>query len=92
MRPGSPLPDEFRPDRIGVLILLDQFRWHGVPVDALVPAGRDPGHAVLDWMQRNALRRQRPFVYQQDGVWHGFGPPDFQHEIRAKVQRGEKLW
>ena len=92
MAKGSPLPDWLRPDRSGVIVLLSKLDWHGLEVDVVVPAGRDPDERVLAWMRNYGMQHNRPFIYQQEGLWHGFGPPAFQEEVRAKVQRGEALW
>ena len=89
---GSPLPDRFRPDRIGLLVIRGKFHWRGLPVDVVVPAGKDPAGEALAWLQQHALASGRPLVYQVQELWHGFGPPEFQQEILERLTRGEKLW
>ena len=88
--PGSPLPDDFRPDRIGVMVV--PTRWRGAPALILVSAGNDPGEQMLDWMRRYADSTQTPFFYERGGERFGYGPPDFQQEMAAQVARGERLW
>ncbi len=87
---NSPLPEDYRPDKIGVIfVILD---WRGIPIYALTPAGRDPGDDVLEWTREWSARTQRPFLYQLNGEWYAFGPPAFQKEMLQKIGRGEKLW
>ena len=89
---GSPLPEWFRPDRSKVIVLRSKLVWQGLDVDVVVPAGADPDERVLTWMRNTGMQFQRPVIYQQDGLWHGFGPPEFQRDVADKVQRGESLW
>jgi len=90
LMPGSPLPEHFRPDRIGVIVV--PTRWRGAPAFILVPAGNDPDPAMLDWLRGYAQTARLPFFYSQRGERYGFGPPEFQLEMAAKVARGERLW
>lgn len=87
---GSPLPEEFRPDKIGVIFVISP--WRGVPIYVLTPAGRDPSDDVLRWTKEWSLRVQKPFLYQSGGEWYAFGSPQFQKEVLEKMARGEKLW
>jgi hypothetical protein len=90
LRPGSPFPDSFRPDRLGVMIVATQ--WRQRPAYILVSAGRDPDEALLAWMREFSARTGAPFFYEQQGSRYGFGPAAFQHEMLAQVERGERLW
>ncbi len=90
IQPGSPFPDEFRPDRLGVLMI--QVRWRGREAYILTHAGRDPDAELLAWMEDFSLRTGRPFFYELGGERFGFGPPEFQEEMAQKVARGERLW
>ncbi len=92
LEPGSPLPDWFRPDKIGVMVLRGKLKWRGLAVDVIVPAGQDPSSDVLAWMQRYGETHGRPFVYQTAGEWHAFGPPEFQQEMKERLASEEKLW
>lgn len=92
MEKGSPLPEWFRPDRARVIVLRSKLEWQGLDVDVVVPAGADPGERVLTWMRNYGMQFNRPFIYQQDGLWHGYGPPEFQRAVADKVGRGESLW
>lgn len=87
---NSPLPDEYRPDKIGVIFVI--MDWHGLPIYALTPAGRDPGGETLEWVEKWSRKHQQPFIYQMHDEWYAFGPTAFQKEILEKLARGEKLW
>ena len=87
---GSPLPEDFRPDKTGVIFMTST--WRGIPIYGLVPAGRDPDAKLIEWMQTFARQTQRPFLYAQAGEWYAYGPVEFQQEMLAKLARGEKLW
>jgi len=90
LAPGSPFPESFRPDRLGVMIL--HTRWRSQPAYILRSAGRDPDERLLAWMREFSMRTGRPFFYEEDGERYGFGPPEFQQEMAVKVQAGERLW
>lgn len=90
MQPGSPLPETFRPDRIGVIIAL--IKWRDRPAYLLRSAGRDPDQELLTWMQRFSMRTGSPFFYEERGEKLGFGPPAFQMDMLLRAQRGEPMW
>ena len=90
LQPNSPFPDDFRPDRLGVMVI--QMRWRGRDAYLLRSAGRDPDEQLLDWMRAFSVRSQRPFFYEIQGERFGFGSPEFQAEMSMKIARGEKLW
>jgi hypothetical protein len=46
----------------------------------------------LRWLKEFSARRQRPLLYQLGDDWYVVGPPEFQQEIKAKLDRGETLW
>lgn len=87
---GSPFPEAFRPDRVGFIIV--PTRWRDRAAFVLVSAGRDPAGETLAWMEAYARRTLSPFFYQQGIERIGYGPSDFQHEMQARLQRGERLW
>lgn len=90
--PDSPLPDWLHPSECGVIVLTDRSSWRGKPVDVLVSAGKDPDERLLQWYRHYSINNLRPFIYQNEGMWFGFGPMEFQREIAAKARRGEQLW
>jgi hypothetical protein len=90
LAPGSPFPESFRPDRLGVMVI--EMKWRGIEAYVLVNAGRDPDEATVAWMEAFCQRTGRPFFYERGGERFGFGPPEFQAEMMDKVSRGEPLW
>ena len=90
LQPGSPFPDDWRPDKRGVMVI--QMRWRGRDAYVLRSTGHDPDDKLLAWMRELSLRTQRPFFYELAGERFGFGPPEFQREMSEKVDRGEALW
>ena len=90
LAPGSPFPESFRPDRLGVMIV--RTRWRGAPAFILRSAGRDPDEALLGWMRELSARTRAPFFYEQRGERFGFGPPAFQQEMLTRLESGERLW
>jgi len=87
---NSALPEDFRPDKIGVIFV--KATWRGLPIFVLTPAGRDPDGIPLDWMKKFSLENRSPFLYQSGGEWFAFGPEEFQREMLNKVANGEKFW
>ena len=90
LKEGNPFPEEFRPDRLGVMVL--PVKWRGNEAYILRSAGRDPDEALLAWMREMSLRTKRPFFYEVAGERFGFGPPEFQQEMLARLESGERLW
>ncbi len=85
---NSPLPETWRPDKCGVIVLFSFTTWQGMPVDAVVPAGNDPSLELLEWMRQFAVAKQRPFFWRENGNWSGYGPPAFQQEMLEKAKKG----
>jgi hypothetical protein len=90
MAPGSPFPDELRPDRCGVIIA--NVRWRDQPAYLMRAAGRDPSPQLLVAMQRFSVQTGRPFFYEMAGEKLGFGPPLFQQDMLERARRGEPMW
>jgi hypothetical protein len=90
LQKGSPFPEDWRPDRSGVMVI--PMKWRGRDAYVLRHAGRDPDESMLAWMREMSLRTGRPFFYEIGGERFGFGPPEFQQEMAERVARGEALW
>lgn len=90
LRPGSAFPDEFRPDRCGVIIV--PTRWRDHPAYILLSAGHDPAPEMLAWMKAYANETRSPFFYALAGERIGYGPPEFQQEMLARLAQGQRLW
>ncbi|HZQ60983.1 MAG TPA: hypothetical protein VFC24_06515 [Casimicrobiaceae bacterium] len=89
---GEPesFPEDFRPDRLGVIIV--RIRWRDSPAYLLLSAGREPDEELLEWMRAFSKRTRRPFFYEQRGEKLGFGPPEFREDMLARLARGEPMW
>jgi len=102
VKSSSHLPDDFRPDESGVLVLDNAFMWEGVYVDVAVPVGKVIPEASLDWLKNYAKQHLKPLVYQQQNPnkrkleknppTYAFGPPAFQEWVINKINQGQKLW
>jgi len=86
---GSPFPESFRPDKLGVIIMAKP--WHGRFAYVLVPAGRVAGAALLEWMRQYSTATGAPFLFNLEGRPRGYGSPEFQREILDRAIRGEPL-
>ena len=83
---NSALPDWMKPSLCGVIVVTGRSSWRGRPVDILVASDKDPDQRVLDWFKARALRERRPFIFQSDHQWFGFGPAEFQQKVKEKGQ------
>ena len=68
------------------------MRWRDGPCYVLLPAGKDAGPDMLDWMKACARRSGAPFYYSVQRQRLGYGPAAFQPGMPDKVQRGVPLW
>jgi len=66
--------------------------WHERPVDVAVPAGTSPHHKALAWLKSFSAANARPLLYRIDEEWYAFGPPAFQTDMRARIDKGERPW
>jgi hypothetical protein len=99
---NSPLPDWMKPSNAKVIVLFDQTRWRGMPVDVAVPVGRRIPPRSLNWLKQFAQEHQRGLLYSEQIVEDGaftnqqafsaYGPPEFQQEMGARAASGEKPW
>lgn len=102
VRPGSFLPDHFRPNESGALVLNNIIKWQGLNVDLAVPVGREIPEESLNWLKQFAADNMRPLIYQmQDPKKEAFektpltlayGPPAFQDWVLEQTRLGNKLW
>lgn len=99
---GSPLPEWMKPSNAKVIVLFDQTRWQGMPVDVAVPVGRRIPPRSLNWLKDYAEKNQRALLYSEQEVQNGvftnrqafaaYGPPEFQREMARKAAAGERPW
>jgi hypothetical protein len=100
-RDASPLPDWMKPNNSKVIVLFDQSRWRGLPVDVAVPVGKRIPPRALEWLQQFAEKNNRMLLYSEQIVENraytnqqsvsAFGPPEFQQEMAERAARGEKF-
>lgn len=100
---ASPLPDWMKPSNAKVIVLFEQTRWRGMPVDVAVPVGRRIPPRSLNWLQEFARTHQRGLLYSEQIVdakgkftnqqgFSAFGPPEFQQEMAQLAASGERPW
>lgn len=92
LAPKSPLPEWLRPDKAGLVLLPAELRWQEREVDVAVPTGAGPAREALAWLTQFSERLRRPLLYQAGGEWFAVGPPEFQAEIKMRLERGETIW
>ena len=98
----SPLPEWMKPSNAKVIVLFDQMRWRGMPVDVAVPVGRRIPPRALNWLKQYARDHQRGLLYSEQVVEGGkftnkqafsaFGPPEFQQETAERAASGQRPW
>ena len=98
---NSPLPDWMKPHTSKVIVLFDQHRWRGLPVDVAVPVGKRIPPRALKWLQQFAEKNNRMLLYSEQIVENGvytrqqavaaYGPAEFQQEMAERAASGEKL-
>ncbi|WP_293780014.1 SEC-C metal-binding domain-containing protein [uncultured Oxalicibacterium sp.] len=86
----SPFPEEFKPTKLGVIIV--KTTWRGLPAYRLAHAGRDLNEAELAWFMRFAEQTSRPFFYEQNGETTGYGPQAFVEDMQMKLRKGLPLF
>lgn len=91
LKSGGLIPSGFRPDKVGVIVLDNRLTWKGIPVDVLVVAGT-PRENFVAWYKKYALKHNRVFLLQHNGLCSTFGPAEFGAEISARLERGERLY
>ena len=103
VREDSHLPDWFRPNESGCIVLPAMWDWRTFPVDLALPVGPRIPQKALKWLMAYSTEHFRPLVYTEQVVdrrgqftgrqeVRGFGPPTFQAEMQALVSSGRRLW
>lgn len=89
---NSPLPEWMRPDKANLILLPANFRWRTIPVHVAVAVGARPKDKAIRWLKDFCLESHRPLIFQCDGEWSAYGPPQFQTEMAERLSRGEQPW
>lgn len=86
LQPGSPLPEDMRPDRCGAIVVFDK-KCLGIDVFVAAPVGARIPEATLRRLMVYAQRIKKPLLYWENVFdaegrlleqrQTGFGPPDF---------------
>jgi hypothetical protein len=84
-----------KPNNAKVIVLFNQDRWRGIPVDVAVPVGRRIPPRALNWLKQFAERNNRILMYSEQIVENGaftkqqsvsaFGPAEFQEAMAAQA-------
>lgn len=98
----SYLPEGFKPNECGALVLDGILKWEGLTVDLAVPVGREIPQETLNWLMQFAEKNMRPLIYQmqdpdsqkieKNPLTLGYGPPAFQEWVLQQCKLGKKLW
>jgi hypothetical protein len=102
VKKDSVLPDHFRPNECGALVIDGVLEWQGLKVDLAVPVGREIPEETLNWLKQFAEQKMRPLMYQQQDpevdilektpLTLAYGPPAFQQWVLEQQALGNKLW
>jgi hypothetical protein len=99
LREEGQMPDEFRPDLCGAIVVLNG-KWNGWTVMHAAPTGEEIPTATLDWIKAYALKKGIPLMFQENHVKNdefaemkilGYGPPDFVHAVQNAIGPGDVL-
>jgi len=79
LMPGSPFPEEWRPDKVGFIIEANE--WAGGRCWILHHAGHDPSEEVAAAMRRHTKATGEPHVISTKKSWLCYGKPEFQQAM-----------
>ena len=85
LMPTSPFPEQWRPDKIGLIIVADT--WEQKRCWVLLHAGKEPTEDVLAGMRRHTVSTGEPHIIEKKNSWLCFGKPEFQ---QAMLKRGQE--
>ncbi|MBP8019085.1 MAG: hypothetical protein KAY82_03525 [Hylemonella sp.] len=86
----SPFPAEFRPDKLGVLIVLHV--WRGRRSWILTTAGRDPSDELMEFMRDYTRATGEPHLIKRPGKLLCYGSPLFQQDMLELERCGKAPW
>ena len=93
LQEGSPLPEDMRPDRSGVIVLLGRT-WRDWKVIFAIPAGTSVPAESLEWLRAYAQSVGWPVIFherlQSAGEYTGvrklaYGSPAFADAVRYSI-------
>ena len=90
---NSPLPEDMRPDKAGVIVILGR-KWRGWPIIDAIPTGPTIPEESVEWLKSYAQEVRVPLIlrdYLQRGEKYvgqrtrGFGPPAFCDTVKYGI-------
>ncbi len=80
LKPGSPFPENWRPDKIGFIIR--EGLWEGKTCWLLQYAGKeDPSAEVMEAMRQHTIATGQPHIIKKRYSWLCYGKPEFQQAM-----------
>ena len=92
LRDDSPLPAQYRPDKIGIIVIFARFRWRTFPVDLAIATEENIDQHAKNWLERFCYERKRPLIFQQGGLCYAYGPAQFRVEIAELLRCNQQQW
>lgn len=93
LQKDSPIPDEMRPDKSGVIVMLNR-KYEGWTVIKAIPVGQSIPEASQRWLMQYAQAVNTPLLLMErlmDGDKYigkslrGFGPPSFRQVVENSI-------
>lgn len=93
LKDDSPLPEDMRPDKSGVIVLFDR-KWEGWQVIKAIPVGPSIPEPSQRWLMQYAQSISRPLILasrlRKDDRYvaitlNGFGPPAFREAVKNEI-------
>ena len=88
--PNSPLPDDYRPDQLGVIFV--PIKWRGKRAWVLVHAGNDPSEDLKAQMRAYSQDTGEPHMVKLPDRVLCYGVPEFQQSMLDLERRGISPW
>lgn len=87
---GSPFPEEYRPDKIGVIVVL--INWKGKRAWILTSGGKEPSEDMLARMRLYSSQTGEPHLIKKGNTLKCFGSQEFQADMLELEKKGENPW
>jgi hypothetical protein len=88
LKPGSPFPEHWRPDKLGMIIREGQ--WEGRRCWLVQFAGKDAGDEVLEVMRHHSIATGEPHIIKKRDSWLCFGTPEFRQAMVRLSQQSSR--
>jgi hypothetical protein len=89
----SPLPEHFKPNKCGVIVVLDR-KWSGKKIIQAIPTGKKIPEESLEWLMSHTRETSIPLVFvewiEKNGKLvgqnrRGYGPPSFIRDVKTEL-------